>query len=110
MRVDAKVKLNICVSPRTSAAALPEELELTPEDLDRDFYDGLDISLDDVVRESLILEVPMKPLCSETCTGIEIPAHVRPPADFGVTDARLEPLMKLRQALPDGASPETKQE
>jgi uncharacterized protein len=109
MRVDADVKLSVCVSPRAFAKALPEDLELTPEDLDREFYDGQDVVLDDIVRENLILEVPMKPLCSESCKGIEIPAHVRPPADFGVSDSQLESLQKLRQALPD-ASASRKQE
>lgn len=105
MRIDANVKLTVNVSPRSSAKQLPEELELTPEDLDRDFYDGQTVVLDDVVRENLILEVPMKPLCSESCKGIEIPAHVRPPADFGVSEETLESLKKLRQALPDASAP-----
>lgn len=106
MRVDADAKLSFSVSPRSSAKELPEELELTPEDLDREFYDGLDVVLDDIVRESLILEVPMNPLCSESCQGIEIPAHVRPPADFGVSDSQLETLQKLRQALGDASASE----
>lgn len=105
MRIDANVKLSVNVSPLSSAKELPEELELTPEDLDRDFYDGQTVVLDDVVRENLILEVPMKPLCSESCKGIEIPAHVRPPADFGVSEETLESLKKLRQALPDASAP-----
>ena len=105
MRVDADVKLSFSVSPRSAAKQLPEELELTPEDLDREFYDGLNVILDDVVRENLILEVPMKPLCSESCEGIEIPAHVRPPADFGASDSQLETFQKLRQALPDASVP-----
>lgn len=105
MRIDANVKLSLNVSPLSSAKELPEELELTPEDLDREFYDGMTVVLDDVVRESLILEVPMKPLCSESCQGIEIPAHVRPPADFGVSEETLESLKKLRQALPDASAP-----
>lgn len=110
MRIDANVKLAFSVSPRSSAKELPEELELTPEDLDREFYDGVEVILDDIVRENLILEVPMKPLCSESCAGIEIPAHVRPPADFGVSDSQLETLQKLRQALPDAAPAPRKQE
>jgi len=105
MRLDANVKLVLNVSPRSKGKPLPEDLELTPEDLDREFYDGMTLVLDDMVRENLILEVPMKPLCSESCQGIEIPAHVRPPADFGVSEGQLESLMKLRQALPDAPAP-----
>ena len=78
-----------------------DELELTPEDLLRDFYSGDTIVLDDVVREHLLLEVPIQPLCSEDCPGIPVPATVAGPADLsrdpsapGV-DPRLAPLMNL---------------
>ena len=58
--------------------------------------------MDNIVREFLILEVPMQPLCSEDCAGIDIPAHVKAPEDFGAVDPRLAPLMKLKGALPEG--------
>ncbi len=61
----------------------PDELELSPEEIAREFYTGDDIDLDELVRESIILEVPMQPLCDEACPGIEIPEHVRGPEDFG---------------------------
>lgn len=72
-----------CVALLTPRSAIAEELELTPEDLDRDTYSGDRIELDALVRESLLLAVPLQPLCAESCPGIPIPAHVRPPADFG---------------------------
>jgi uncharacterized protein len=61
----------------------PDELELTPEEISREFYSGDDIDLDELIRESIILEVPMQPLCDEACSGIEVPEHVRGPKDFG---------------------------
>ncbi|MCA9607565.1 MAG: DUF177 domain-containing protein [Myxococcales bacterium] len=79
----------------------PDELELTPEDLDRDFYAGDTIVLDDAVRENLLLEVPIKPLCREECAGITVPAAVAGPADLhaaatiGGVDPRLAPLLSL---------------
>lgn len=78
----------------------PDEVELTPEDLEREFYSGDQIVLDDVVRENLLLEVPIKPLCDEACAGIPVPAEVAGPADLrasgeGGVDPRFAPLLKL---------------
>lgn len=79
----------------------PDELELTPEDLEREFFSGDRIELDAMVREQLLLEVPIKPLCDEGCPGIEVPASVAGPANLseGVVDPRLAPLMKLAGKL-----------
>jgi uncharacterized protein len=78
----------------------PDEVELSPEELAREFFSGDRIALDDIVREHLLLEVPIQPLCSEHCPGIPVPAAVAGPADLrghetdGV-DPRLAPLLKL---------------
>jgi len=58
--------------------------------------------LDPMVREYLLLEAPMKPLCSDACEGIVIPDRLRPPAEvFGdaAPDSRFAPLLKLKEAL-----------
>lgn len=84
----------------TDAAELAAELEA--DELDRGYYEGHQVVLDELVREHLLLEVPMQPLCSADCAGIEIPERLRPPAeDFGdgETDPRLRPLEKLRARL-----------
>lgn len=78
----------------------PDELELTPEDLDREFFSGDRVVLDPIVREHLLLEVPAKPLCREDCPGIAVPASVAGPRDLsrdteGGVDPRLAPLMNL---------------
>lgn len=79
---------------------LVDELELTPEDLDREFFTGEQIVLDDIVREHLLLEVPIQPLCTVECPGIPVPAAVAGPRDLrdvgpGGIDPRLAPLLKL---------------
>jgi uncharacterized protein len=76
------------------------ELELTPEDLTKDFYTGDQIVLDELVREQILLECPMNPLCAEDCPGIEVPAHLRGPAgatteDGKPIDPRLLPLQRF---------------
>jgi uncharacterized metal-binding protein YceD (DUF177 family) len=80
------------------------DLEALEDDLPREEFSGNDIALDDLVREHIVLEVPMQPLCSEQCQGIPIPQHLRPPADVfpteGAVDPRLAPLQRLRDNVP----------
>ncbi len=74
----------------------PDEVELTPEEIEREFFTGDQIVLDEVVREHLLLEVPIKPLCTEDCPGIPVPAAVAGPVETtGGVDPRLAPLLKL---------------
>jgi len=49
---------------------LPEELELTREDLASDFYDGEEIDLTSFVQDQLLLTLPQKALCREECRGL----------------------------------------
>jgi uncharacterized protein len=49
--------------------AVPEE-ELSADELDVDFYQGDVIDLEKYFREQILLMVPLKPLCAETCKGI----------------------------------------
>ena len=73
--------------------------ELTPEDLDRDYFQGEEIVLDERIREHLLLECPMQPLCSENCKGIAIPRHLQAPTNLASgekgVDPRLAPLLNL---------------
>jgi len=47
-----------------------KEEEIAPEELDVEWYEGLEINLNDIVHQSLILNLPMQPLCSEQCQGL----------------------------------------
>jgi uncharacterized protein len=83
------------------------------DDVPREEFTGNEIPLDDLVREHIVLEVPMQPLCSEQCQGIDIPSHLRPPADVfaassgsGAVDPRLAPLQRLRDNVPPISQPE----
>ena len=53
--------------------------------------------LDDLVRDELLLGIPMIPLCSEGCPGIRPPASGRD-ADAGI-DPRLRPSGSQEQAV-----------
>lgn len=88
---------------RASKAAAPDEEDLDLEGDPVEFYSGDDLVLDGIVREAIVLEEPMQPLCRPDCPGIPVPEGVRPPADFGreegVSDPRLAPLLGLKQKL-----------
>lgn len=47
-----------------------EEIELKAEDLEISFYEGDFIDLAPIVREQIILQIPMKVLCREDCKGL----------------------------------------
>lgn len=61
--------------------ATEEEVELTPQDLERESYVGDEIALDALVRESLILEVPMSPRCPGGCADPAIAAILDKPEE-----------------------------
>ncbi len=48
----------------------PEEEELSAQELDVDFYSGETVDLEAIIREQIILMVPLKPLCREDCQGL----------------------------------------
>ena len=80
------------------------------DDVPREEFSGNDIVLDELVREHIVLEVPMQPLCGEACPGIPIPAHLQAPADVfpgsGAVDPRLAPLQRLRDNVPPMSNPQ----
>jgi uncharacterized protein len=97
-----RVAISTLLSPRKDGDAA-REVELEDDDIERGYYEGHELVLDELVREHLVLEVPMQPLCSQDCKGIAIPEHLRPkPQDFGgegAIDPRLAPLNQLRAKL-----------
>lgn len=91
--------------------------ELTPEEIDKEFYTGESVVLDELVRENVLLEIPMQPLCREDCAGLEIPESVRGPADLRAAQApvhqgkKVDPrLAPLLQMLEKGETGPTKAE
>lgn len=47
-----------------------EKHEVKNDELDTGFYQNDELDIQDLVMEQILLSVPMKPLCSETCKGI----------------------------------------
>lgn len=86
--------LSAFLMPRPSVADGPGG-ELTPEDLEREWYDGDRFALDDLLRDAIVLELPMTPRCEGTCRG-EAVAHLVQKKDR--VDPRLAPLARIRIA------------
>jgi uncharacterized protein len=47
-----------------------EKHEVREDELDMGFYSDDELNIQDLVVEQILLNVPMKPLCSESCRGI----------------------------------------
>lgn len=47
-----------------------ERHEIKDDELDTGFYEGNELDVRDLVKEQIILSIPIKPLCSESCKGI----------------------------------------
>jgi uncharacterized protein len=47
-----------------------EKHEVREDELDMGFYRDDELDIQDLVAEQILLNVPMKPLCSESCRGI----------------------------------------
>jgi uncharacterized protein len=55
---------------RPMADSAAEEAELDEDESEVGFYEGDGVELNDVLREYLLLALPMQRLCSEACKGI----------------------------------------
>lgn len=49
---------------------LAHELELTPEDLETEFYEGEEIDLTNLLQDQVLLTLPPKAICKEDCRGL----------------------------------------
>lgn len=48
----------------------PEERELSPEDMETDYYDGDELDLTELIRDQVLLAFPAKALCKTDCRGL----------------------------------------
>jgi uncharacterized protein len=77
----------------------PPEYEFSSDEADLDTYDGETVVLDGFVREAILLEMPIFPLCSESCPGIRPSPEAGDGGDTRPVDPRLAPLGALRAEL-----------
>jgi uncharacterized protein len=97
-------ELDLFYLPRAAGQdeAQEEEVELTDRDVVVGYYEADQLDLGEVVREQVLLALPLKPLCREDCRGLcptcgrnrnQFPCGCPPPEEPG--DPRLVPLRKL---------------
>jgi uncharacterized protein len=102
-RVDCDAQIAVLLSPRGDTVRPPadEEDDLSPDEMETEHFSGDEIRLDDLVREHLVLEIPMQPLCRPDCPGIEVPEAIRGPKHLEAhpsapdIDPRLAPLLAM---------------
>ncbi len=93
--------VKVTLSPEISVLMVPaskikhdREHEMASSEADVLPYDGENVVLDDLVRDDLLLEIPMIPLCSEDCPGI---ASAHPKEETRPVDPRLAPLLRMKK-------------
>lgn len=84
LAAEVKLQCSRCLKDFSSKITIPvnvvyhpvEELkgedkyEVRHEELDMDFYSGEELDIPNLLKEQLILNIPMKPLCDDLCKGI----------------------------------------
>jgi uncharacterized protein len=65
----AAIDFDLLLVPGPAYATAAQE-ELSPDDLDLDYYTGEIVDLESLLKEQVILMLPLKPLCDETCKGL----------------------------------------
>jgi uncharacterized protein len=94
-RLELEPEINCFLMPRSEGPEMEEEAELTPEDLEREWFSGDTIFLDDLVRDAIMLELPMTPRCAADCAVPDTGARGFLDVPGGFVDPRLAPLAGL---------------
>jgi uncharacterized protein len=91
--------LAVPAAPGRESSSGDDDDDLSPEQADLISYDGETLVLDDLVRDELLLGIPMIPLCSEACPGIQPQLASEEPKTAAVdrVDPRLLPLLRLKK-------------
>lgn len=92
--------ISALVVPASALAAPdPSDDDAPVGDADVITFDGETVVLDNLVRDELLLGIPMIPLCSEACPGIrpETSPKAESPAATSDVDPRFRPLLGLKR-------------
>jgi uncharacterized metal-binding protein YceD (DUF177 family) len=91
--------------PRHADEEQEEDLDLDPDEPDREFYTGDEVAIDDLVRDYLLLELPMQPRCEPECAAPGV-THQESGEEI---DPRLKPLLKLAKGEREPGEPKKKE-
>ncbi len=67
--LELEASLDIKLTPRTKISRV-SEVELKRDDMDIYYYEGDEIDLDPFIYEEVLLNVPIRPVCTENCKGL----------------------------------------
>jgi uncharacterized protein len=80
----------------------PEEIEIKEADSEIGYYQGEGVLLEDVLKEQILLALPLKPLCKEDCRGLCVHCGKnRNAGDCGCTEERSDPRWAALAGLRD---------
>ena len=65
-----EIEFDVQYIPAEVARGVAENVELADEDLDASIYDDEAVDIDDLVREQVLLTLPLRVLCREDCKGL----------------------------------------
>ncbi|MDR2883522.1 MAG: DUF177 domain-containing protein [Deferribacteraceae bacterium] len=69
--IDLQQKIEVSVQPEIDSSDFADEYEMTDDDGEIYLTDPEFIDLDDILRQEVILQLPLKRLCSNDCAGVE---------------------------------------
>jgi uncharacterized protein len=98
IHADLTVIYAVAARLKSPDAGTDEEYEFSADEADTLPFDGDTVVLDELVKDELLLEVPMIPLCSEACPGMSPAPGSNPvePAEEKGIDPRLAPLLAFQ--------------
>ncbi|MDL1970118.1 MAG: DUF177 domain-containing protein [Candidatus Desulfofervidaceae bacterium] len=64
-----EIKINFMLVPKWQAPR-SEIFRLKKDDMEIEFFDGVEVDIDQVVSEQIFLNIPIKPLCRPDCAGL----------------------------------------
>lgn len=67
--IEMKIDIDTLYKP-SKEIDIEEHYELKSDELETAFYKNDEIDIDDLLKEQILLNLPMKPLCSEQCKGL----------------------------------------
>lgn len=102
VELPVETEFQLMLSPASKAPARRpgEEVELSPGELDADYYTDGQVDLAHWLREQLLLEAPVHPRHEGDCPRALAPTPDSPAPNGGAerpVDPRLAPLLKLRK-------------
>lgn len=71
LKLDLSAHIDTFMQPHDGTSADVVEKELTPEDLATEIYFGSTIILDELIGDSILLELPLFPRCNGSCKPVK---------------------------------------